>query len=85
MKINQTSLKYSILSEELRPQDDTFDGKNLAFILQEHGGDFPDAMPQVIKVIDKNGNWCNYVPEELNGELIRGYGYNQMIIDECEE
>ena len=45
-----------------RPQDDpSFSGKGLKFETLDHGGDYPDMMPQAIRVTDGQGNSCEYV------------------------
>jgi hypothetical protein len=44
-----------------RPQDPGFDGTGLTFETLDHGGDYPDMMPQAIKVTDRDGNSCEYV------------------------
>jgi hypothetical protein len=44
-----------------RPQDPSFDGRGLKFETLEHGGDYPDTMPQEIRVTDEAGNSCIYV------------------------
>ena len=33
----------------------------------EHGGEYPDTMPQAIKLIDAEGRSCIYVPIMQNG------------------
>jgi len=39
-----------------RPQDDpSFSGKGLTFETLDHGGDYPDMMPQAIRVTDGRG------------------------------
>jgi hypothetical protein len=44
-----------------RPQDPHFDGRGLKFETLDHGGDYPDMMPQEIRVTDEAGNSCIYV------------------------
>ncbi len=48
--------KFESMTENMRPQDETMDGKALTFETLEHGGEFPDLMPQAIKMTDQNGN-----------------------------
>lgn len=43
-----------------RPQDPSYDGSGLTFETLDHGGDYPDQMPQAIKVTDRHGNTCEY-------------------------
>ena len=44
-----------------RPQDDpSFSGKGLKFETLDHGGDYPDMMPQAIRVTDPEDSSCEY-------------------------
>ena len=43
------------------------DGTGLRFETMEHGGEYPDTMPQAIKLIDAEGRSCIYVPITQNG------------------
>jgi hypothetical protein len=45
------------LTTSLQPQDPG-DGTGLRFETGEHGGDYPDNMPQAITVIDAQGRWA---------------------------
>jgi hypothetical protein len=36
----------------------------------EHGGEYPDTMPQAIKLIDAEGRSCIYVPIMQNGKVV---------------
>ena len=40
------------LTETMRPQDPYGDGTGLRFETGEHGGDYPDNMPQAITMAD---------------------------------
>ena len=42
-------------SQRKRPQDPSLDGTGLRFETLEHGGEYPDTMPQAIKVTDAEG------------------------------
>jgi hypothetical protein len=53
---------FPLLPRERRPQDPNFDGTGLRFETMEHGGEYPDAMPQAIKLTDAEGRSCIYVP-----------------------
>lgn len=37
---------YEIMTKEKRPQDKNMDGSGLTFETSEHGGKYPDMMPQ---------------------------------------
>jgi hypothetical protein len=54
--------RFPELSPEKRPQDTDLDGSGLRFEPIEHGGDYPDRMPQAIKLTDAEGRACIYVP-----------------------
>ncbi|MHC1550291.1 hypothetical protein [Phyllobacterium sp. K27] len=45
-----------------RPQDPHGDGRDLIFETMEHGGEVPDNFPNAIRVKDKEGRCCIYVP-----------------------
>jgi hypothetical protein len=46
------------MTPEKRPQDPQMDGTGLRFETLDHGGEYPDAMPQAIKLIDAEGRSC---------------------------
>ena len=51
------------LTYSMRPQDPHGDGTGLRFETGEHGGDYPDNMPQAITVTDAQGDgrsMCRY-------------------------
>jgi hypothetical protein len=69
--------RYKKLTEDMRPQDPTLDGSTMKFQTLEHGGQFPDTMPQAIKVTDEQGRWCIYVPiKGLDGNPVQSHGYD---------
>ena len=41
----------------------------------DHGGEYPDAMPQAIKLIDAEGRSCIYVPITQDGKVVDSQGY----------
>jgi len=47
------------------------DGTGLRFETMEHGGEYPDTMPQAIKLIDAEGRSCIYVRITLQMGMIR--------------
>ena len=51
-------------------QDPHGDGTGLRFETGEHGGDYPDNMPQAITVTDAQGRWAVYVPLRVNGKIV---------------
>jgi hypothetical protein len=54
--------KFAEMTPEKRPQDPNMDGTGLRFEAMEHGWEYPDTMPQAIKLIDAEGRSCIYVP-----------------------
>ena len=59
MKLMQ---RFKKLARENRPQDPFLNGKGLRFETMDHGGEYPDTMPQAIKLVDAGGRSCIYVP-----------------------
>jgi hypothetical protein len=41
----------------------------------EHGGEYPDAMPQAIRLIDAKGRSCIYVPITQDGKVVDSQGH----------
>ena len=54
--------KFTEMTPDKRPQDRHMDGTGLRFETMDHGGEYPDTMPQAIKLIDAEGRSCVYVP-----------------------
>jgi hypothetical protein len=67
--------KFRELTPEKRPQDPHRDGTGLRFETLEHGGEYADAMPQAIKLIDAEGRSCIYVPISQDGRVVDSLGY----------
>jgi len=61
--------KFRELTETMRPQDPQGDGTGLQFETGEHGGDYPDNMPQAITVIDAQAGGAVYVPLRVGAIL----------------
>ena len=62
--------QFRELTETMRPQGPYGDGTGLRFETGEHGGDYPDNMPQAITVTDAQGRWAVYVPLRGNGKIV---------------
>ncbi len=71
----RTSHEFEEMTENMRPQDEHMDGRGLTFRTLEHGGEFPDQMPQAITVTDPQGRWCTYVPIEVHGKVVRSHRF----------
>ena len=67
--------RFAALTPEKRPQDPRMDGTGLRFETQEHGGEYPDTMPQAVKLIDAEGRSCIYVPISQDGRVVDSQGY----------
>ena len=61
--------EYRSLPAEKRPQDPSQDGRGWKFETLEHGGEYPDTMPQAIRATDPQGRWAVYVPIKVDGEV----------------
>ena len=51
------------------------DGSGLRFETMDHGGEYPDDMPQAIKLTDAKGRSCIYVPITQDGKVVDSQGY----------
>jgi hypothetical protein len=51
------------------------DGSGLHFETMDHGGEYPDDMPQAIKLTDAKGRSCIYVPITQDGKVVDSQGY----------
>jgi hypothetical protein len=67
--------KFRELTPEQRPQDPHLDGTGLRFETMDHGGEYPDTMPQAIKLVDVEGRSCIYVPISQDGRVVDSQGY----------
>lgn len=65
-----TPQTFRELIHAMRPQDPHGDGTGLRFETGEHGGDYPDNMPQTITVTDSQGRWAVYVPLRIDGKIV---------------
>jgi hypothetical protein len=58
------------------------DGSGLRFEMMDHGGEYPDTMPQAIKLIDAQGRSCIYVPITQDGKVVDSQGCTMDIEDD---
>lgn len=63
------------MTPEKRPQDDTMDGSGWKFETLEHGGEYPDLMPQAIRATDAEGRSCLYLPVSVDGRVVDSKGF----------
>lgn len=66
---------YEDMTEDKRPQDDSMDGQGWTFETLEHGGEYPDMMPQAIRATDAKGRSCIYLPVAINGKVVDSKGF----------
>jgi len=66
---------YEEMTPEKRPQGPHMDGTGLRFKTLDHGGEYPDTMPQAIKLTDAQGRSCIYVPITQNGMVVNSQGF----------
>ena len=66
---------YEQMTEEKRPQDEFLDGRDWKFTTLEHGGEFPDCMPQAIRGTDSQGRSCVYTAVSQNGRVVDSKGF----------
>ena len=62
--------EFEEMPEDRRPQDPNMDGSGLRFETLEHGGEFPDTMPQAVRITDAEGRSCLYVPVTVKGRVV---------------
>jgi hypothetical protein len=74
--------KFAEMTPEKRPQDPRMDGTGPRFETMEHGGEYPDTMPQAIKLMDAEGRSCIYVPITQNGKVVDSQGFMLDLEDE---
>jgi hypothetical protein len=63
------------MTPEKRPQDPHGDGRGLTFETLEHGGEYPDTMPQAIRLTDAMGRSATYVPIAVRGKVVDSLGF----------
>jgi hypothetical protein len=73
--------EFEEMTADKRPQDPDHDGTGLRFVTLEHGGEYPDDMPQAIKLVDAEGRSCIYVPIMTDGRVVDSKGF--MLIDDA--
>ena len=66
---------FAATDADKRPQDQHMDGTGLRFKTLDHGGEYPDTMPQAIKLTDAQGRSCIYVPITQNGKVVNSQGF----------
>jgi hypothetical protein len=74
--------RYEKMTPGKRPQDPSRDGTGLTFATLEHGGEYPDTMPQAIRLTDAEGRSCIYVPITQDGKVVDSEGYSFDAEDE---
>ena len=67
--------RFALLAAEKRPQDPQLDGAGLRFETMDHGGEYPDQLPQAIRLVDAEGRACIYAPVMQNGKVVDCLGH----------
>jgi hypothetical protein len=67
--------RFAETTLDKRPQDPHRDGTGLRFETMDHGGEYPDTMPQAIKLIDAEGRSAIYVPITQDGKVVDSQGF----------
>jgi len=67
--------KFAAMTPEKRPQDPHMDGTGLRSKRWSTAAEYPDTMPQVIKLIDAEGRSRIYVPILQNGGVVDSQGF----------
>ena len=62
--------EFEELPQDRWPQDPNMDGSGLRFETLEHGGEYPDMMPQAVRITDAEGRSRVYVPVTVNGRVV---------------
>lgn len=50
----------------------------MTFTTAEHGGEYPDMMPQAIVLTDAEGRSCIYVPIQVDGRVVDSKGFTLL-------
>jgi hypothetical protein len=66
--MNRKKQQFRELTPDRRPQDPHGDGIGLRFETGECGGDYPDNMPQPIRMTNAQARWAAYVPVRVGGK-----------------
>jgi hypothetical protein len=79
--------EFEEMTPEKRPQDPCGNGTGLVFETLEHGGEYPDTMPQAIRVTDAEGRSCIYVPITADGKVVdsKGFSLEPAVADHIDE
>jgi hypothetical protein len=75
--------KFLPLAPNKRPQDLRMNGAGLRFETMDHGGEYPDLMPQAVKLTDALGRSCLYVPVTQDGRVVDSLG-QAFDLEDCE-
>jgi hypothetical protein len=67
--------KFAEMTPETNQKDPQLDGTGLRFETMRRGGEYPDTMPQAIKLTDAAGRSAIYVPITQNGKVVDSQGY----------
>lgn len=78
----ETNASISIAAARQAPADPHMNGTGLRFETLDHGGEYPDTMPQAIRLSDPLGRTCLYLLSTQNGKVV---DTNAKVFDDDEE
>lgn len=67
---NGVTQTYEVFTEDTRPQDHSGNLEGWKFEACEHGGEFMDWFPLVVKGTDPQGRTCSYHPIYIDGKAV---------------
>jgi hypothetical protein len=67
--------RFAEMTPEKRPQDPHMNGTGLRFETLDHGGEYPDTMPQAIKLIDAEGRFLHLRADHAERKVVDSQGY----------
>ena len=71
--------EFEVMTEEKRPQDPSLRGDGWRFETLEHGGEYPDCMPQAIRATGAEGRSCIYRPVTHGGSVVDSKGFHTEV------
>ena len=71
--------EFETMTEDKRPQDPSLRGDGWTFETLEHGGEYPDCMPQAIRATDAEGRSCIYLPVTHGGRVVDSKGFRTEV------
>jgi hypothetical protein len=67
--------RFAEMTPNKRPKDPHMDGTGLRFETMDHGGEYPDTVPQAVKLTDAEERCAIHVPIMQNDRVVDSQGY----------